>query len=126
MGYDEALGANAGGTLTKMDARYGRTIKRLQTCVVSGITDLVNLYLVHRGMSEKLDEFKIRVVSPTTVEDLDRDEQLQAKLGLVSGIMQYVQELPEVDAQKVLNYLLTNYLSDPSIADIIKDSKRNA
>lgn len=126
LGYDEALGANSGGTLTKMDARYGRTIKRLQTCVVAGITDLVNLYLLHRGMEDKIGEFTIKVVSPSTVEDSERDEQLQSRLNIIATIMQTVAELPGVDQQQVLSQLLTTYLNDPNVSEVINNKSEGS
>ena len=116
LGYDEALGANAGGTLTRMDARYGRSVKKLQTCVVEGITQLINLWLLHTDRSEHVNDFTIRVVSPVTVDDLDRDERLQTRLGMIDTLMVVAGNDPSIDKTQLFNFLMSNYLSDSRIS----------
>ena len=114
------MGSNSGETLTRLDIRYGRTIKRLQTCVVRGITDLVNLFLLHSGKAADVNKFEIRVVTPTTTDDLDRDEQLQNKLTMVDSIMTTCDLIDDrIDKAGLLVYLLKNYVNDSRVFDNI-------
>lgn len=116
LGFEESLGSNSGETLTRLDIRYGRTIKRLQTCVVQGITDLVNLYLLHSGKAESVNAFEIRVVTPTTTDDLDRDEQLQNRLSMIDLIMTSCDNAEgRIDKAGLLFYLIKNYVSDSRV-----------
>ena len=120
LGFEESLGSNSGETLTRLDIRYGRTIKRLQTCVVRGITDLVNLFLLHSGKAADVNKFEIRVVTPTTTDDLDRDEQLQNKLTMVDSIMTTCDLIDDrIDKAGLLVYLLKNYVNDSRVFDNI-------
>lgn len=121
LGFEESLGNNAGETLTRMDVRYGRTIKRLQTCVVQGVTDLVNLYLLHDGKEASVNDFTIKVVTPTTADDIDRDEQLQTKLSLIDTIMASLDNTNTIDKNKLLMDLLTRYVGDSRIFANIND-----
>lgn len=119
LGYDETLSANSGGTLAQLDARYGRSVKRLQTCVVSGITDLVNLFLLHDNRIKDIGEFKIRVVSPTTADDLARDENLSNKLRTIGDILQVIEDDPTIDKTELFQQLITNFIGDSRISDEI-------
>lgn len=119
MGYDETLSANSGGTLAQLDARYGRSVKRLQTCVLAGITDMVNLFLLHDNRLKDIGEFTIRVVSPTTADDLARDEALRNKLGMVSDILNMFDEDSGVDKAAMFQHLITNFVGDSRLSDEI-------
>lgn len=119
LGFEESLGSNSGGTLTKMDARYGRTIKRLQSSIMSGVTDLVNMYLIARGREEDVNNFSIKMVSPTTVEDLDRDEVRTNKLNLISNIFQLIGGIEGINQKELMSILVDNYLNDPDISELL-------
>lgn len=113
LGFEESLGSNAGETLTQLDIRYGRTIKRLQNCVTQGIKDLVNFYLLHSGKADSVNNFRIRVVTPTTTDDLSRDEQLKNKLDLVDSVMSSVDLLDDrVDKAGLFLHLIKTYVGD--------------
>ena len=119
LGFEESLGANAGGTLTKMDARYGRTIKRLQGTVIAGITTLVNLYLIARGKADDVNNFTIMMTSPTTVEDLDRDELVLNRLNIASQVLSMVGSIESVDQQAVATHIVEKYLKDEELVTIL-------
>ena len=119
LGYDETLSANSGGTLAQLDARYGRSVKRLQTCVIAGITDMVNLFLLHDNRLNDIGEFKIRVVSPTTADDLARDENLSNKLRTISDILNVIEDDPKIDRTELFQHLITSFIGDSRISDEI-------
>ena len=124
IGFDEAMGSNAGGSLTKLDSRYGRTVKMVQSCIIAGITDMLNLFLLHRGMEDKLNEFRVHMVSPTTVDDIDRDDLLMNRLNLISTFSQAIPE-EATYRNKLISYMLTKYSGDPEINRIILDEADN-
>lgn len=121
LGYEEALGNNGGGTLTKQDIRYGRTIKRLQTAMVTGITTLMTWYLKSQGFSDdQLTNFIIKVVPPTTADDEERDQQNDAKFKLANNILDMVGD--SVDKVDVLKYVFNNIVDEPGLVDVINNS----
>ena len=115
LGWDEAVGSNSGASLTKLDSRYGRTVKALQNCVVYGITDLLNLFLLHRGYEDKINEFTVRVVSPTTIEDTDRDELELNRLNVISQFLSVAEQAEIPYKKELFNYLMSKYIGDPEI-----------
>ena len=126
LGWDEAVGSNSGASLTKLDSRYGRTVKALQNCVVYGITDLLNLFLLHRGYEDKINSFTVRVVSPTTVEDTDRDELELNRLNIISQFLSVAEQAQIGYTNELFEYLMSKYIGDPEINSMMlahKDDK---
>ena len=72
---DDGGGLSAGTSLTKFDAKYGRTLKRIQSAYISGIIDLINVYAYKKGLSDYMNMFTIKMVYPSAVEDNERDEK---------------------------------------------------
>ena len=54
LGFDDTVGGSSGGALTKLDSRYGRTIKKLQKAMRSGISTILDLYLKDKGMEDSI------------------------------------------------------------------------
>lgn len=124
LGFDEAMpGMGSGLSLTKMDARYGRTIKRIQTAIIRGITALINCYMMDRGMSNGVNNFQVRMVTPTTVEDGEREEILQNRIQIGSSFIMLMNELEGVDKQKMIEFIADYILKEPALKDMIDFKK---
>lgn len=122
---EEADGGLAGGSsLTKLDARYARTIKRIQTTYIEGITTLINLFALDKGLSSHVNNFTIKMVSPSTIEDQERDESLDNRVNIVSNLMALLAEegITSVEQRKeILMYFINNYFNEPDVSDIMAD-----
>ena len=118
---DDGGGLSAGTSLTKFDARYGRTLKRYQTAYMSGITDLINVFAYKRGLSKYINDFNIKMVSPSAVEDNERDEKLRAHTDIIRDLMNVIDSENYTDdtKKKVLNYLIQSMLQDNELNDIL-------
>ena len=125
LGWDEAVGSNSGASLTKLDSRYGRTVKALQNCVIYGITDLLNLFLLHRGYGDRINEFTVRVVSPTTVEDTDRDELILNRLNIISQFLSVAEQAQISYTKDLFDYLMVKYIGDPEVNSMIVNHKND-
>jgi len=125
LGFDEANpGMGSGLSLTKMDARYGRTIKRLQTAIIRGITTLINYYLIDRGMPNSINEFQVRMVTPSTVEDSEREEMLQNRIQITSAFLMLFNDLGDVvDKEKMINFVADYIMREPAVKDMIDKEK---
>lgn len=123
LGYDDSIAANSGGTLTKLDNRYGRTIKRLQKAMQIGITDLLNLFLLDRGMASSIGKFKVNLVSPTTIDEIDRLEMRNSEISYLGSILSAIRDVPGIDIKEVAELIARRDLNDSELADIIKKAK---
>lgn len=122
---DDGGGLSAGTSLTKFDAKYGRTLKRIQSAYISGIIDLINVYAYKKGLSDYMNSFTIKMVSPSAVEDNERDEKLKNHTDMIRDIMQVVNDQndaykPETK-KKMIAYLAQTLLQDQGLSDILQE-----
>lgn len=122
---NEGEGLSNGTSLTKFDARYGRTLKRIQTAYISGIVDLINIFAYKRGLTEYINEFNIKMVSPSAVEDNERDEKLKSHTEIIRDIMDIIDKdetaYDKVTKKKITNYLIQSMLQDTKLNDILQE-----
>ena len=122
---DDGSGLSAGTSLTKFDAKYGRTLKRIQSAYISGIIDLINVYAYKKGLSDYMNMFTIKMVSPSAVEDNERDEKLKNHTDMIRDIMQVINDQDEAynpqTKKKMIAYLAQTLLQDQGLTDILQE-----
>ena len=122
---DDGGGLSAGTSLTKFDAKYGRTLKRIQSAYISGIIDLINVYAYKKGLSDYMNMFTIKMVSSSAVEDNERDEKLKNHTDMIRDIMQVINDQDEAynpqTKKKMIAYLAQTLLQDQGLTDILQE-----
>lgn len=125
LGMDmDGTGLSNGGSLTRLDSRYARTIKRVQNAYIAGITTLINLFAIDKGLEEShVNNFTVKMTSPATQEDQDRDDTFNSKIGTVSSFLDLISQedmsTPETRKQ-ILLYFITNFMNRPEITEILE------
>lgn len=120
---DDAAGFNGGTSLTKLDSRYARTIKRIQNNYISGITTLINLFALSHGLIDYVNNFTIRMTSPATTEDSEREEMQKNRISIVDDFMRLLdtdEYISTKTKKEIMVQFLNNYLNEPEIADLIE------
>lgn len=112
-----------GSSLTKLDSRYARTIKRIQNAYISGITTLINIYAIDKGLDDHVNQFTIKMVSPATTEDAERDEMISSRMDLMENFINLVDtdSYSKETKKEILLYFVNNYLSEPELAKILEE-----
>ena len=91
LGFEQDLPGGLGSTsLTRMDIRYGRTVKRLQAILAEGLKDLCDLYLKMTrpdNVYQELPNFKVVFTSINTSEDAERIESKQVQMETLEKIV---------------------------------------
>ena len=118
----EGSGLSNGGSLTKLSARYARTIKRIQTSYIRAITTLLNLFFIDKKL-DYVNKFTVRMTSPSTQEDLERNELIQGNIELISSVMSLMESLEGETQKKILKKLIEDVLKMPEISAIVKEDK---
>ena len=72
---DDETGFNGGTSLALVSSRYAKTIKRIQSTLCNMITDIINLFLLDKGLDNYVNKFQIR------------SKPLQHKKKLIDGII---------------------------------------
>lgn len=126
LGEDDGGGFSGGTSLTKLDARYARTVKRIQNSYIQGITNLINLFALDRGLDNYINNFKVRMVSPSTTEDAERDESMSAKMDLISSFIELLGDSYSDDTVKeIFEYFVSIYLQDNNLSEILSNDKKS-
>lgn len=120
---DDAAGFNGGSSLSIISARYGKAVKKIQNTFCQFITDLVNIFLLNRGLDRFVNKFTIRMQAPVTQEEIDRRDNVRNKMGIVQDVMSQVGNVIENDTikLKVLKTLLTSTLADPEVINLLQE-----
>ena len=120
LNYDAPEGLGNGTSLTKLSSRYAHTVMRIQNAFISGITRLLNIFFLDKGL-DYINKFTIKMVSPSTIEDTERDEQLQSRLDQASSIIDMIDgKTTEVGILETVEWILNEFLKLSDVADILK------
>ena len=118
----DGAGFDGGKSLSVISSRYGKMIKRIQNTIIQCLTDAINLMLVDRGLKSYVNEFSIRMLAPTTQEELDRRENVAGKVQLTSDIMNMLSDIEDTQTKlKILKSLLSNILTNGEVIGFIQD-----
>ena len=122
LNYDSPEGLGNGTSLTKISSRYAHTVMRVQNAYKYGITTLLNLFFLDKGL-DYINQFTIKMVSPATIEDMERDEQMTSHISQCRDITDLVSEVTTDKGKlEVLLSLLSSYLGLPDIANIVENN----
>lgn len=120
---DDGAGFNGGASLTIISSRYGNTIKKIQNVLCQLVTDIVNLFLIDRGLDSYVNKFKIRMEPPVTQAELDRRQNIDNRTRYINDIMGQLSGMVEdkVVQLKLYRALSTQVINDPEVSQIIQE-----
>ncbi len=118
---DDSGGFDGGTSLSIIDSRYAKTVKRIQSTMCQAITDLINIYLLDKHLDSYIGKFTIHMLPPTTREDMDRRENLSSKVQLARDIMDLLPEIEGATKLKLTKSLLSSIVDDPDFLTTIQD-----
>ena len=119
---DEAPGGIGDTTLTQLDIRYARTVKRCQRIIKSGIKDLIYWYCsIHNILPPS---FTVEMPRILTVEDTRLSDIQKAEIETTNSILELIKSVDEnaiekSDKNKLLISLLTRVSNDSDIIDAL-------
>lgn len=118
---DDSTGFNGGTSLSIISSRYAKMIKRIQATICQAITDLINIFILDKGLDSYIGKFTIRMTPPTTQEELDRRENTSAKVGIVSDIMNLLGDLEPAPRLAITDALLSNIITEAEVKTILEE-----
>lgn len=112
----DSAGFDGGKSLSLLSSRYGKTIKRLQAVLCQVVTDIVNLFLIDRGMNNYVNKFKIKMQMPVTQEELDKRANLDTRLRYVGDLMNQLGDVEDKAVKlKIYRSLIQNVITDNNV-----------
>ena len=119
---DDGGGFNAGSSLTIISAQYGKSIKKYQNIICQLVTDIVNLFLIDRGLDQYVNRYTIRMQAPVTQEELDRRSNTDNRIRYVGDVMQQLSDIEDsVVKLKIYKALIGQAINDPQVMSILQE-----
>lgn len=120
---NDNTGFNGGTSLTILSSRYGKSVMKIQNIIAQMITDLINLFLLDKGLKTYVNDFTIKMQTPITQESIDRNNNLQDKVGVVSDVMNTVSSVcpDELIQLKITKELLSTTSVTPNVLALLQE-----
>jgi hypothetical protein len=108
---DQGTGGIGNTSLTRLDIRYARTVKRIVTCLKNGVGELCDYYLTTQGKSDAIGKFTITMTRINDAEETDRVADIANKAAAADSIVNILSNL-EGALNKVNKERLVEYIFD--------------
>lgn len=125
LGFEEAL--NGRNTLRQLDARYARTVKKVQTSILRGLVRLCQIHLAYLDIDPDSKNFNLEMSYVSTIEEIERQEAMQIAAESMGSIIDVIQRVDAdgelLDKAGLVYYLMKEHLhfSDDLIKQIAPD-----
>lgn len=118
---DDGGGFNAGSSLTIISAQYGKSIKNFQNKICQLVTDILNLFLIDRGLDQYVNKYTVRMQAPVTQEELDRRTNTDNRIRYVGDIMQQLSDIDDpIIKLKIYKSLIGSTINDPQVISLLQ------
>ena len=118
----DSAGFDAGKSLSIMSSRYGKTIKRLQLVLCELVTDIINLFLIDRGMTNYVNKFKVRMQTPVTQEEIDKRANTDTRVRYVGDVMNQLSDIEDKSVKlKIYRALIQNVINDTDVVNQLNE-----
>lgn len=119
---DDAAGFNGGSSLTIISSRYGKSIKNIQNILIQMVTDLINLFLIDRGLDQFVNKFTVKMQPPITQEELDRRTNVDNRIRYVSDLMSQLTDIDDkVVKLKIYKSLISDVVNNPDVIQHLQE-----
>ena len=124
---DEGTGGMINTSLTRMDIRYARTIRGIQSVLSAGLKDLCLKYLSltrDENVLDELPDFKIVFTSINTEEDSQRNESKKVQMETLNSILESFENIgiDVATTTELRNALIKEYIGSDYL-EIIKKAE---
>ena len=117
---EDGAGFNGGQSLSILSSRYGKSIKKIQTVLCGMVTDIINLFLIDRGLDNYVNQFTVRMQPPVTQEELDRRANTDNRIRYVGDLMNQLADVEDkVVKLKMLKALLSGIVNDSEVISLL-------
>ena len=119
LGFEESLPGGLGdNTLTRLDIRYSRSVKRVQNSLIVGIKDLCKIWLKLNNYNADAD-FKVVLQAPSTAEELGRLTEMDQKMSTINNSVRTLSEAfgEYLNLPKVFKVFFDQYINYPELKE---------
>jgi len=119
---EDGAGFNGGESLSIISSQVAKRVKRIQSEIISMLEDLINILLYDRKLFNYINNFKLRMVTPLSKEEMDRRDAQTNALGVLRDTMSVLEDVQDIPTRlKIIKSLLQSITTDPDIIQYIQD-----
>lgn len=120
---NDSTGFNGGTALSIISSKFGKNVKSIQNDFLQGLTDVINLLLLDKGLLSYVNNFTLKMQEPVTVEFTAKQEAQQTRVAVIQDLMQQLDGNIEdkVIKLKLLKELYSTTGVSPEILQLIQD-----
>lgn len=118
---DDGAGFNGGTSLTILSSRYGKSIKKIQSILCQLVTDILNLFLLDRGLNKFVNKFTVKMQPPATQEEIDRRTSIDNRIAYIGNLMQQLDGIEDpIVKLKIEKSLLSSTINDSEVLNYLQ------
>ena len=118
---EDGAGFNGGQSLTVISQRYSKTIRKIQNVLCQLVTDIINLFLIDRGLDLYVNKFQVKMQEPATQEQKDRREATDNRIRYISDVMNQLTDVDDkVIKLKIYKALISSSVNDPEVISLLE------
>lgn len=110
MGFEESLPGSLGSTtLTRLDIRYARMVKKVQRAMLYGLTRLCQIHIAFKKRQPPdVRKIKVSAVNVSGAEEEDRQNTFERKLNLANQFIGFIRDLQgQINPKVIVKYIFT-------------------
>lgn len=115
LGFTKDLPGSFGeGPLREMAKRFSRTVKRIQSSLITGLMQLISIHFAYLGQDITGTDLQVEMLDPSGVEDQERRESLESAMRTMTELLVFLEQLglkEEVDRKKLAHMVLSDMSS---------------
>lgn len=115
-------GFSGGQSLAIISSRYGKKVKRIQAVLVQLVTDIINIYLMQKGLISYINKFNIKMNTPVTQEEIDKRDSKKSQIEYIQSVANLISDVqtPSIKLQ-IIKSLLSTVLENEEITSLIQE-----
>lgn len=119
LGFEETVPGGLGGnsTLTRLDIRYARMVKKIHRALIEGLYRMIQIHLSFKfKTSISVDDLQLSYVPVSSAEEDTRLEYIERRVAIATSLTAFIGELPgALDAKYLIKYVFKHIIRMPEL-----------
>jgi len=120
---NDSTGFNGGTSLSIISSKFGTNVKTIQNALIQGLTTLINIFLLDKGLTSYVNNFTLRMQEPITQEYKDKQEAMRDRVGVVQDTTNLINEVftDELLKAKATKEMVSTINVPPMIIQLLQE-----
>ena len=120
LGFEEAMPGGIGNqSLTRIDIRYARTVKRVKKILKAGVKDMLEFYCRVNGKENWIDLFDVEMAKITTADETDKRDEILTDIQLAESLKGLVADIDSLDKEALIKCIFSDILNMDDLYKIL-------